>query len=279
MARWKVFLCSMLVTLFCLVPLYLLLIGGQLFGSAPAGAAAGSVPVEKAGPDDSLTLLLMTDAPCTALVRLDAYGRRAELRVLPENTVLLSQGSPVTLEECRSEAGPLQVRRCLQETLGLGCERYLSLSAEQLADVFDEFAPVLSWNDLGPIRDLVVLRRFAFNGGQGAVASDTAALLLRQSGLTGKAQADLRAELYGAFLAEGLPQLSGPVCALLRSDEERLTDITAVDIYGIERLLNLLAADPPGVQCSVPDGRETAAGYELSQQGLEDLRRVFSAES
>ena len=29
MSRWKAFFCSMLITLFCLLPLYLLVVGGQ----------------------------------------------------------------------------------------------------------------------------------------------------------------------------------------------------------------------------------------------------------
>ncbi len=269
MSRFRVFLLSALVTLFCLAPLYLLIIGGELFGVRQADSPADGVPVLTPTGDDSLTLLLVADgpAPAAALVRLDAWQRRAECLVLPADTVLLLDGAPVTLKECCAASGPLQLRRALEETLGAACQRYLALEPEALAEVFNEFSPVLDWDELGPIKDLALLRRFAFNGGKGALASDTAALLLRQSEADAVQLARLRSVLYGAFLQEGLPSLAQPVCRLLRSDARLLTDISAVDIYGIERLLTLLAADVPTVSSGVPDGKSTRTGYELSEEG------------
>ena len=281
MPRWRVFLSSMLVTLFCLAPLYLLFIGGTLFGVQSAGTAAEGVSTLTPNAQDSLTLLLVVEepSPSAALVRLDAWQRRVECQVLPSDTVLLLEGSPVTLAQCLQSAGPLQLRRALQQTLGYDCDRYLSLSADALARMFDEFSPVLSWDALGQLRDLSLVRRFAFNGGKGALASSTAALLLRQCDRGPQAVAQLRATLYGAFLQEALPTLTQPVLETLRSQEERLTDITAVDLYGVERLLQQLAADPPAVTAGVPDGRASAAGYELSADGQRGLQRLLGAET
>ncbi len=278
MSRVRAFLASMLVTLFCLIPLYFIVIGVELFGARPAETAADQVPVLTPLETDQLTLLLVTqdDAGCAAaLVRLDAWNRRAQVLTLPANLVLLLDGAPVTVRQCCAAAGPLQLRSALKETVGLDCHRYLSLTPEQLAGVFSEFSPVLSWDDLGPIRDITLLRRFAFNGGQGALASSTAALLLRQSEQGDLENAGLRATLYGAFLQEGLPTLSAPVVELLRSDARLLTDITAVDIYGVERLLTLLAADPPAVTAGVPDGSLSRTGYEISEEGLAQLRELL----
>lgn len=277
MPRWRVFLYSMLITLFCLVPLYLLVIGNSLFGVQPADRPLDDVPVLTPGPQDSLTLLLVLDAPDAgaALVRLDAWQRRAECLVLPGNTLLPVQGQTMTLADCCAQAGPLQLRAALEETLGGGCERYLCLSTQQLAEVFAEFSPMLQWDDLGPIRDLALLRRFAFNGGEGALTSSTATLLVRQCRQGEAAVAGLRAVLYQAFLQEGLPALTEPVGALLRSDDQLLTDITAVDLYGVERLFELLAADPPPVSAGVPTGHDTAAGWKLDPAGLRQLRQLL----
>lgn len=279
MARWRVFVCSGLVTLFCLVPLYLLLIGSSLFGATAVETPAEGVSITTPDPEDELTLLLVaqTPDPAAVLVRLDAWQQQAECLILPENTVLLQNGSPVTLTDCYASAGPLQLRSCLNETAGAAPERYLALSSDALAEVFGEFSPVMSWDELGEIKDLTLLRRFAFNGGQGALTSSTAALLLRQSGLNSAEQASLRAAIYGTFLQEGLTDLAEPVCTLLRSDEEMLTDITAVDIYGIERLLTLLADNPPKVTCTVVDGRSTKSGWEISQAGLTQLQQLLGA--
>ncbi len=278
MSRWRAFLASMLITLFCLVPLYLIIIGSDLFGAQPADTPAQQVPVLTPLETDVLTLLLVTDSdttPAAALVRLDAWQRRAEILVLPSNMVLLRDGAPVTVQRCCAAAGPLQLRAALKETLGVDCHRYLSLSGEELAAAFGEFSPVLDWDGLGPIKDITLLRRFAFNGGQGAVSSSTAALLLRRSEAGPVPLAQLRATLYGAFLQEGLPSLAEPVVGLLRSDARLFTDITAVDIYGIQRLLELLQASPPTVTAAIPDGRTAAAGYEISQTGLEQLRELL----
>lgn len=277
MTRWRAFLASALVTLFCLVPLYLLVIGGSLFGAEPAETAADGVPILTPTPQDSLTLLLVVEdaEPSAALVRLDAWQRRAECLLLPSDTLLEYDDRTLTLEQCMEEAGPLQLHTALQQMTGGSCERYLCLRGEQLAGVFDEFSPVVSWDDLGHIHDLALLRRFAFNGGQGALASNTAAILLRRCEGDAAEKATLRCALYTAFLQEGLTALREPVGRLLRQEEGLLTDISAVDFYGIERLLDLLAADVPAVACQVVSGRETARGLRLEQEGLAQLRALL----
>lgn len=281
MSRWRAFLASALVTLFCLVPLYLLVIGGSLFGAQPAELAADSVPILTPTPQDSLTLLLVVEdaGPAVALVRLDAWQRRAQCLLLPSDTLLEYDGQTCTPAQCMEQAGPLQLNAALQQMTGSGCERYLCLDAEQLAGVFDEFSPVVSWDGLGHIHDLALLRRFAFNGGQGALASGTAAVLLRRCEGDATEKAALRSTLYGAFLQEGLSALREPVGRLLRQEEGLLTDISAVDFYGIERLLDLLAADVPTVCCQVVSGRRTYRGWQLEEEGQAELQALLAADA
>ncbi len=282
MTRWRAFFCSLLITLFCLFPLYLLVVGGALFGAQPVDETADGVPVLTPGEDDRLTLLLVLDGPepAAALVRLDAWQRRAECLVLPANTLLpaaqANAADRVTLAQCCQSAGPLQLRAVLEKALGLDFERYLCLSGDALAEVFAEYSPMMSWDALGELHDLALLRRLAFNGGEGAIASSTAAALVRQCEGSAAEAAALRAALYEAFLTEGLLSLSGSVTALLRSDEALLTDITAVDIYGVERLLTLLAADPPPVKCAVPEGIATRDGWQLTDAGWQALQALLT---
>ena len=258
MTRAKAFWLSALVTLFCLLPLYLLLVGGQVFGSEAAQAEAGKEDVPKltAGAADSLTLLLAVrgETPGAALVRLDAWQGRADCLVLPSDTLLpRADGEEETLADCLAAAGPLQLNAALERLTGSRCEKYIELDADTLAGVFESVTPLVNWNSLGKVEDLALLRRFAFNGGEGTVSSGTAAVLVRRSEADAAQLAALRASLYGAFLEEGLPILKEPVLALLRSDDAPLTDISAVDLYGVERLLTLLAADLPPVTAAVPD--------------------------
>lgn len=278
MSRWKAFFCSMLITLFCLLPLYLLVVGGQLFGAQAVDETVGGVPVLTPGEDDRLTLLLVVDAPAPAavLLRLDAWQRRAEIQVLPCDTLLPVEGGRITLQECLSDAGPLQLRRTLEAALGIQTERYLCLSAAALVELFREYSPLMDWDELGSIRDLALLRRFAFNGGEGVVSSGTAAALVRSNEDGDAAAAQLRAALYRAFLTEALPTLAAPVTGLLRSDAERLTDISAVDIYGVERLLTLLGQDPPAVTAGVPEGIAVREGWQLTDAGWDALRALLT---
>ena len=72
MPRWRVFLSSMLVTLFCLAPLYLLFIGGTLFGVQSAGTAAEGVSTLTPNAQDSLTLLLVVEEPSPSAALVSA---------------------------------------------------------------------------------------------------------------------------------------------------------------------------------------------------------------
>lgn len=278
MTRWKAFVCSLLVTLFCLLPLYLLTVGSRLFGARAVDESAAGVPVLTASPQDALTLLLVLrePGPAAVLLRLDAWQGRAECLVLPQDTLLPDGTGRITLEECFAAAGPLQLRTVLEKALGAEFERYLCLSGEALAAAFAEYAPMMHWHELGSLKDLALLRRLAFNGGEGAIASTTAAALVRRCDGGSADTAALRAALYRAFLTEGLPTLSGPVTALLRSEEALLTDITAVDIYGIERLLTLLAAAPPTVECAVPEGISVRDGWQLTDAGWQSMKALLA---
>ena len=278
MSRWKAFFCSMLITLFCLLPLYLLMLGGELFGTQAVDETVSGVPVLTPGEEDRLTLLLVIDdpAPAAVLMRLDAWRQRVELLVLPGDTLLPSEGGRVTLRDCLSETGPLQLRSALAEALGTDTERYLCLSSAALVELFREYSPLMEWEELGNIRDLVLLRRFAFNGGEGVVSSGTAAALVRGNEDGDAAAARLRAALYRAFLAEALPTLAGPAVELLRSDTELLTDISAVDIYGVERLLTLLGQAPPAVSADIPEGIAVREGWQLTDAGWDALRSLLA---
>lgn len=268
----------MLVTLLCLGPLYLLFMGAQLFGTRPVEENVSGVPVLAAAPEDMLTLLLTVEGPTpgAALLRLDAWKGQAACLVLPADTLLPAGEGQRTVSELCAAAGPLQLCEALQQALGVAPQHWLSISADALAELFDAFSPVLDWQALGAIHDLTLLRRFAFNGGEGAITSSTAALLVRQCTGGTLATARLRAALYAAFLQEGLPQLEQPVIQLLRGEGEPLTDLGAVDIYGVQRLLRLLAADMPAVQCAVADGRATAQGWRLSEEGFAALRALLA---
>ncbi len=278
MSRWKAFFCSMLITLFCLLPMYLLVVGGELFGTQAVDESAEGVPVLTPGENDKLTLLLVVNdaEPAAVLVRLDAWQRRAELLVLPGSTLLPQEGERITLAKCLAQAGPLQLRSVLETALGAEFERYLSLPADALTVLFSEYSPMMSWDELGSIRNLTLLRRFAFNGGEGVVSSGTAAALVRSCEDGDAAIARLRTALYRAFLTEALPTLTAPAVELLRSDAELLTDISAVDIYGVERLLTLLAADPPAVECAVPEGIVTAEGWQLTNAGWQAMQTLLA---
>lgn len=278
MSRFKAFAASMLITLFCLIPLYLLVLGGQLFGAQAVDETVGGVPVLTPGETDRLTLLLVIDAPspAAALVRLDAWQRRAELLVLPGDTLLPTENGRITLQECLADAGPLQLRLTLEAALGLPAERYLCLPAAALVELFREYSPLMDWDELGSIRDLALLRRFAFNGGEGVVSSGTAAALVRSNEDGDAAAAQLRAALYRAFLTEALPTLAESAVGLLRSGEELLTDISAVDIYGVERLLTLLGQDPPAVTAGVPEGIAVREGWQLTDAGWDALRALLT---
>ena len=90
MTRWKAFVCSLLVTLFCLLPLYLLTVGSRLFGARAVDESAAGVPVLTASPQDALNLLLVLrePGPAAVLLRLGAWQGRAECLVLPQDTLL-----------------------------------------------------------------------------------------------------------------------------------------------------------------------------------------------
>ena len=280
MTRAKAFWVSALVTLFCLLPLYLLLVGGQVFGSETARAEAGAeeVPRLTAKQTDSLTLLLVTEGekPGAALVRLDAWQKRAECLVLPSDTLLpRADGGEEPLSDCLASAGPLQLNAALERLTGSRCEKYLELDADALAGVFEAVTPIVNWNSLGKVEDLALLRRFAFNGGEGTVSSGTAAALVRRSEADAAQLAALRASLYGAFLEEGLPVLTQPVLGLLRAEDTPLTDLSAVDLYGVERLLTLLAADLPPVTSAAAETQMTQKGRTLTEDGVRQISALL----
>lgn len=281
MTRAKAFWVSTLVTLFCLLPLYLLLVGGQVFGSETAQAEAGTEDVPKltAKATDSLTLLLAVrgEVPGAALVRLDAWNRRADCLVLPSDTLLPREdGGEETVADCLATAGPLQCNAALERLTGIRCEKYLEVDADALAGVFEAVTPLVNWNSLGKVEDLALLRRFAFNGGEGTVSSGTAAALVRRSEADAVQLAALRASLYGAFLEEGLSALTEPVLMLLRSEPSLLTDISAVDLYGVERLLTLLAADLPPVTAAAAETQMTQKGRTLTEDGVRQITALLT---
>ncbi|GEM_PF-3992646 len=288
MSRFRIFLTSAIITLFCLIPIYMLVIGISGVETDSQAVAGEAQNVSKLSPtqEDTLTLLLVPRCEQTvaAMIRLDAWENRGEIMILPENTLLPVGEAEQTLKEAYDQRGPLQLRSSIEQLTGIDFERYLAPEHAALIELFRGVTPTMHWDELGQLQNLAMLRRFAYNGGQGTISAQSAALLLTQENTAPSLRAQLAANLFGAFLQQALSHpplasdsdIAAASVEWFRSDQQLLTDISAVDIYGVERLFRLLMANPPEVTAQVVPGKITPQGYVLSSEGIARMTALLS---
>ncbi|MEG2500031.1 MAG: hypothetical protein RSA78_03085 [Oscillospiraceae bacterium] len=270
MSKIKGFFLGFFLTLAIIIPIYLLFAALGLRSSAlPIDGAKANVPMAKPVSEDAKTVLIISgkdNAETFVLLRLDALTNRICTVVLPENTVLLLDGQPITLGKAAATCGPAQAVECIAATLDITINDYIMASPKTLAEMASplgsanvRLANYLSSEALGQLKLLVP-------GVETLVLSPTKLLEILSSGLIPDEQlAAIRGDGYLAFLRAGAHMLAEVFPSAMRKYSKELsTSITATDIYDYERVLKFLQKQEPEFKTGVLPGEINNGRFELA---------------
>lgn len=285
MTNKRAFWISFLISLAVIVPGYLALLAYTLVTpSVAADTPQTDIPVVFPTVQDDRTVLVMTggetvkEATGYTLVRLDALHRRLTALSLPAGTVVLVEGSPVTLSQAVASAGPTQGVRALEETLDVSVDNYLFTPSGTLADIAGNLGTAKMKLRSYISSDALERLSLAVDGVEELPLSPALLAEVLESGeVTGAAQCELRACGYAAFLSAGRKNLTSLVENVRANSGSIATDLTATQLYDYERLLGFLETgdDVPG-QAEALTVTQTAAGtFEITEDAAAQVKRLL----
>ena len=277
MTNKRAFWISFLISLAVIVPGYLALLAYTLVTpSVAADTPQTDIPVVFPTVQDDKTVLVMTGG--YTLVHLDALHRRLTAVSLPAETVVLVEGSPVTLSQAVASAGPTQGVRALEETLGVSVDNYLFTPSGTLADIAGNLGTAKMKLRSYISADALERLSLAVDGVEELPLSPALLAEVLESGeVTGAAQCELRACGYAAFLSAGRKNLTSLVENVRANSGSIATDLTATQLYDYERLLGFLETgdDVPG-QAEALTVTQTAAGtFEITEDAAAQVKRLL----
>lgn len=241
-------------------------------GAAPADAAQSGVPILRAGPENDLTVLVAVAAsePGFVLLRLDGAEPAVAVCPLPGESTLLGPEGTVLLKDSYAAAGPARAAELIGGTLNIRIDRYLALTPETLAALWDGLEPprvnLTGLLDSGELEALGL-------AGEPVIALEPgeATAFIEGLGLPVARKARLRAAVWQAALRQQLAALPAALPAALRSvSGSLLTDLTAADLYDLTDTLTFLARGDAQVEAEPVPGRYDAASgrYDLAQEAV-----------
>ncbi len=293
MTKIKVFIISFLCTIAVFLPIYLLVYAFSGAVKAPntpqtVTESQSGVLVTNPMPSDTQTMLLMVgdsiaaNASSYTIIQFNAVNNTIAVTSMPPQTVVLSGGKAITLQEAVVSAGPSQAAAALSETLGVEIKDYIFVSPDVLWTQAQVFGNITLMLDNYVDKD--------FLSGMGFINTDTmrytvSPLILSQilssEELEKESEHEIRSLAYSAFLAAGHGRLSEIIPAAIgQMGKSVATNISATKLFSYERTLEFLDKQQPTYYAKALPG-EWAANmqrFELNEQTLELMREDFGAQ-
>ncbi|MEG2054021.1 MAG: hypothetical protein RR052_03685 [Oscillospiraceae bacterium] len=203
MTKKKVFFISLFLTLGAILPIFVGAMVQRLANPIKVSETKTDIPILQPSKGDYKNILLATDGENKAFIlfRLDAVQGVINGAVIPQNTVLLCNGTAKTLGTIQDETGPAEVANSLAETFKMRVDNYFEISAESLSKTANLLGSIhVNMSEFSGITDPTLLKKFAFNGGEGDIFASSACTLLSQIENDDIKKAALRAKVYTSFL-------------------------------------------------------------------------------
>lgn len=282
-SRPGLFFQSLGLTLLLLLPMIgvvLFLVGQREQQNALRQAAArqGSVAVETGAQNTHRILVAVQgETPSFLLLRLDGPARTVTFCGLPDRMLVDAPSGQTTLGDCYLTAGPARAAQLLSDTIGLEADAYFAATADCYAGFLEETATARL--DTASLLDKET--RIALGYGTETVAEltpETAEewILQLSEMLPEPESASIRAAVWAAFFRQEPSRLTQLAQAARDNSARTLTDLLAQDLYTVEETLTYLAQQPTlTVQYLVPEGSESASGWQLDEEGTDLLRELL----
>ena len=243
-----------------------------------AAAGRGDVGID-AGATDTYRLLLaiQTETPEFLLLRVDGPARTVTFCGVPGKTLVDAPEGQTTLEDCYLAAGPARAAQLLTDTVGLAPDAYFAATPDTYAQIIG--TDTTARFDTASVMDYE--RRVALGYGEDNAPELTPAvteefLATLRERMDQKAAASLRAAVWCVFLRQNPARLTLVVDAAREQSSRTLTSLTAQDLLKLEQTMEYLSGQTAAtIEYTVLSGRETAAGYALDEEGMEEAKRLL----
>ena len=247
-----------------------------------AAHSQSSVPVQLPKATDQLTVLLCTAGPQPGFVLayLNASQNCLHLLAIPAQLQVPFGEQTSTLAHCYAAAGPARCRQALASQLPLPEDtRYLALSAAVLERLSQRYGPIrVGFSGALTARELALCGRSTQVQGLSAAEAHNFLTQLEDQDLVPWAhRAAARAAVWDAFFRQNLELLPSTLPqGLEQVSSALLTDLTALDLATLERVLEFLANGQAVPQAQALPGRETGQGYALTPDSLAAVQSFFN---
>ncbi len=276
MTSKKVFILSLLVTLAVMLPIFLFIItNGLTANNRTVNNTQQNVAIT-AGVGDYKNVLLITQnpQPIFVLVRIDAVQNKINGAIFPKDIILLENGAPQTLEKIWLDKGPAQAKQTIEQTFQMKIDNYYQTDVDTFASACTVLGSVrFNLEEFGNIKNLNLLKQFAYNGGVNDIGSKTVQLLLAESEYTQNKKAALRARIYTAFLhsEQGLPQM----LLDLIDNNKAFTDLTAVTRADYRQIVDLLKQSQLTINIECIPCISNNTNLELNEKSVEYITQYI----
>lgn len=272
--NFRLFLQSAALTLLLLVPVTATVVffaeqRSQQLALRQAAQEQAGVPIEAGSRNiHRLLLTVQSDTPEFLLMRIDAPARSITLCAVPPQALVQAPIGQTTLAECCLAAGPARAAQLLAATVGAAPDGYLAATPATWSGLLDkeltlrlDTTPLLSAGTrraLGLATDPMV-----------PLTPQSSTEFLKQAREAGADRADLRAQLWAAWLRQYPGQLAGLADAARQSAARTLTDLPAPEQAEIGQALGYLStrADLQVTAQALPV-TDAAAGQALTEEAL-----------
>lgn len=283
MGKRRAFIFSFVLALLVQVPVYLCMYAWNLTTAKPAGVAQSGIAILQPAAEDARTVLVMTGSgtaqtPDTyALVRFDAYQSKMNVVSFPADSIVLAAGSPKTLADAVSKAGPAQGVAALEKTLGIVIDHYLFASPETLCNITAGFGNAqLKLANYVNAKTISALQLDIEGVSSLMFTPQLMAQMLASEEVAPDAKITLRAAGYLAFLRANVPQLSQILPLSIRRNNTKLaTNITALNSYDYERILKFMAESELTCESATLSGNNAHTGYEFTEEAVTIAHRLL----
>lgn len=282
MSNRRAFWLGLGISLAVLLPFYFLVAAFSLSRVSPTDNPKSGVPILQPTLDDRKTLLVMTgeEQPENfVLLRFDAMENLIACVEVPGQTVVLSGGKPQTLLQAVEQAGPAQAAATLRETLSIVIDDYVYCKPQELA----EMAEPLGTTQLSLFQYLSSSALESMHLNVEGVKQTTVTTQMMMEALqaepqTWMAQHVLRAQAYVSFLRAGISEISDILPdAMRKAAGSYSTNLTAIEIYDYERILQFLQTKEPSFAACVLPGQLSSERYELNDDALSVAREYLGS--
>ena len=282
MSNRRAFWLGLGISLAVLLPFYFLVAAFSLSRVSPTDNPKSGVPILQPTLDDRKTLLVMTGEQQPehfVLLRFDAMENLIACVEVPGETVVLSGGNPQTLLQAVEQAGPAQAAATLRETLSITIDDYIYCKAQELAEMAEPLGTTqLSLSQYLSADALNALHLNVEGVQQTTITTDMMMQALQTEPQTWMSGHVMRAQAYVAFLRAGTGELAEVLPdAMRKAVGSYSTNLTAMEIYDYERILQFLQTKDPSFAACVLPGQLNSERYELNEDALAVAREYLGS--